>query len=97
MYGWLGLIRYDPNLGSLSKPGQIFSFGVPRSLYIMSSVCCSCFPGNKGSCFSSSARMHPTAQLSTAAVYRAHPNNSSGARYHSVTTLGVYDPSFPGW
>ena len=36
---------------------------------------------------------HPSDQTSIAGPYRRVPNKSSGARYHSVTTVGVYAPS----
>ena len=42
-----------------------------------------------------SARMHPTAQMSTAASYMPAPQRSSGARYQRVTTYEVRSPSPP--
>ena len=42
--------------------------------------------------------MHPTDHTSIALVYSAHDNNSSGARYHRVTTYSVMnvDTESPG-
>ena len=45
---------------------------------------CKPLPGKSGSCFRNSAMMHPTAHMSTDALYFALPSSSSGARYQSV-------------
>lgn len=42
----------------------------------------SLIPGKNGLRSSSSANMHPTAQISTPVPYSRAPNSSSGARYH---------------
>ena len=34
--------------------------------------------------------MHPTDHISIAGEYFLYPNSNSGARYHNVTTTGVY-------
>jgi hypothetical protein len=42
--------------------------------------------GNKGALVIISEKTQPTAQISIAGVYVGVPSNSSGARYHNVTT-----------
>ena len=41
-------------------------------------------PGNKGFLSINSAKMHPTAQISTEKLYLAVPNKIYGALYHTV-------------
>jgi hypothetical protein len=50
-------------------------------------------PGNSGCLPNSSARMHPTDQMSTALVYSLAFRMTSGARYHRVTTYSVFSSS----
>lgn len=50
------------------------------------SVCKSDSPGNNGKPLYSSAKMQPTAQMSTELEYAASPTKSSGALYHLVET-----------
>lgn len=47
------------------------------------------FPKNKGFLIKSSAKIHPTAQISTAKVYLCCPSKISGALYHNVSTSCV--------
>jgi len=42
--------------------------------------------GRKARRLSSSAKIHPAAQISTADPYCFEPNNNSGARYHRAKT-----------
>jgi hypothetical protein len=46
-------------------------------------------PGNRGRLVTISAKMVPTAQMSTGKAYVLQPNKISGARYHKVTTSCV--------
>jgi hypothetical protein len=80
-------------VGSLLKPGQIFSLGVPSSLNILSSCSSSVPPLSSGSLDNSSAMMQPKLHASMAVEYRRVPSSNSGARYHSVTTMCVYGRS----
>jgi hypothetical protein len=47
-------------------------------------------PGKSGCLPNSSARIHPTDQISTAFVYSLALRMTSGARYHLVTTYSVF-------
>ncbi len=42
-----------------------------------------------------SAKMHPIDHISIEKLYLSFPNKSSGERYQSVTTTGVYALFFP--
>lgn len=82
-------------------PGKVSSVGVPHSLQITSSCCCSSFPGRKLREVINSINTHlekhqrwikekdtyPTDQMSISGPYTSEPSRSSGARYHNVTTL----------
>ena len=65
--------------------GQSATDGVPRTEKILASWSVSYLPGNKGLRVNSSARIQPHDQISTGVAYEV-PSNTSGARYHSVTT-----------
>ena len=43
-------------------------------------------PGNKGSLFSNSPKIHPTDHMSMPKLYCLAPKSKHGARYHNVTT-----------
>ncbi|OMH82550.1 putative proline-tRNA ligase [Zancudomyces culisetae] len=75
-----------PTSGNVSHPGQLFFVGTPHTLNINSSCSMSELPGNNGRRNNISAKMHPTPHMSIALPYRRSPNNSSGGRYHRVTT-----------
>ena len=60
--------------------------GFPTHWQMSSSWCCESEPGQRGLRPRSSARMHPTAHMSTALVYSTQPVMISGARYHRVAT-----------
>jgi len=47
-------------------------------------------PGKSGFFMRNSAKMQPTDHISMGVLYSFSPRRSSGARYHSVTTIGVY-------
>ena len=46
-------------------------------------------PGKSGFFMRNSAKMQPTDHMSMGVLYSLAPSSSSGARYHSVTTIGV--------
>ena len=57
---------------------------------MMQPSCCTWSePGKSGLRPSSSPKMHPTDQTSTALVYVSDESTISGARYHRVTTYSV--------
>ena len=70
--------------------GIIKVYFLPKSLKILLSSSTSDSPGNSGFINSSSPNMHPHDQASIAVEYSFIPSNSSGARYHKVTTTDVY-------
>mmetsp|Transcript_8410 Transcript_8410/g.29889 ORF Transcript_8410/g.29889 Transcript_8410/m.29889 type:complete len:266 (+) Transcript_8410:290-1087(+) len=70
------------------------SGGVPITSKIRHSWCMKFLPGNSGLRPSSSAKMQPTLQMSTASVYMPSAESiSSGGRYHRVTTCSVMSAS----
>mmetsp|Transcript_514 Transcript_514/g.1321 ORF Transcript_514/g.1321 Transcript_514/m.1321 type:complete len:301 (-) Transcript_514:43-945(-) len=71
--------------------GQDSSVGVPSSRKMRISWSSSELPGKSGRPDAISPKMHPTDQISTGVEYLRLPINTSGARYHSVTTSCVYD------
>ena len=92
MYGCVGrFTRRVP--GSSLNPGHTVSVGTPSVANIFPSWSISVLPVNSGSEANSSAMIHPSDQTSIAGPYFGAPSKSSGARYHSVTTVGVYVPS----
>lgn len=48
------------------------------------------FPGNSAAIDKNSAKIHPTDHMSIGIEYSLQQSNSSGARYHKVTTIDVY-------
>lgn len=72
--------------GNWLYPGQIYSFGVPSVLNIISIIFISSVALNKGFNLHSSKKIHPIDQMSTAIVYSVAPSSNSGARYQIVTT-----------
>ena len=90
LYGcWRAVVSFFA-AGRDGKSGQIFSFGVPNSLKILSTWSVSVFPWNSGSFPSNSPMMHPKLHTSIAVSYIFVPSNNSGALYHKVTTTRVY-------
>lgn len=67
-------------------PGQVCSVGVPMSLNILSNSSSFVEPGNRGRPVYISAMIHPMDQISIEVEYVLEPSNTSGARYHKVTT-----------
>jgi len=50
-------------------------------------------PGKSGFFMRNSAKIQPTDHMSIDVLYSLAPSRSSGARYHNVTTIGVYGRS----
>ena len=67
--------------------------GVPNTEMIRCTWSRKSSPGKRGCLPKSSARMHPTDQISTALVYSLALRITSGARYQRVTTYSVFSSS----
>ena len=76
-------------------PGQDVAVGVPTISKIKRNCSISVLPVNKGRPSTSSAKIQPALQISTAVPYRVAPSNNSGGRYHNVITLLVNSCEFP--
>ena len=63
--------------------------GIPNNSVILFHCWITVFPGNKTLFNANSAKMQPNDHISIAAVYDSTSSNSSGARYHNVTTCWV--------
>ena len=72
-------------------PGQVSSEGVPSIRKMHMSWPTSESPGKSARPVAISAKMHPADQMSTLLSYRP-PSNTSGGRYHKVTTSFVRFP-----
>lgn len=102
-----GIVRYSGQMFVVGVPAMdgmrrndfsadnlcIWNRIIPNSAIINSICWISVLPGNNGLCVSSSPKMQPAAHISMAVVCVFAPSNSSGARYHNVTTPGVIDVS----
>ena len=73
---------------SKDKEGTVLS---TTNLKIRKSWSISESPWNNGFFVTISANIHPTLQISTGQAYLWHPNKTSGARYHSVTTWNYWE------
>lgn len=76
--------------GSYSKPGHVDSHGVPNTLNILTSSSSYFWPGKRGRKLTISAKIQPTDHISIELEYFCEPSNTSGGRYHKVTTSWVY-------
>mmetsp|Transcript_50123 Transcript_50123/g.125677 ORF Transcript_50123/g.125677 Transcript_50123/m.125677 type:complete len:210 (+) Transcript_50123:983-1612(+) len=74
--------------GSRTASLHVVLSGPPHNLKIISSMCFSLSPLNRGFPVISSANMHPADQMSTAVPYLTEPSSSSGGLYHSVFSVG---------
>ena len=79
------------NSAIITLPG-ISGFSVKSSAKIHSAINSAIItlPGMSGFSVRSSAKTAPSDQTSIAGPYVSQPKSSSGARYHSVTTMCVY-------
>ena len=75
--------------GSPVTPGHSASVGVPRTRKMDTSWPTCESPGKSATPVAISASTHPAAHTSIGVEYDAAPSNSSGARYHRVTTSWV--------
>ncbi|KAH3667356.1 hypothetical protein OGAPHI_003005 [Ogataea philodendri] len=92
---WYSTWRLTPFLLISSAFGKTSGVGDPSSLKIMSAWSRSLFPSRIGFFLNISPKTHPIPHMSTAVVYLRSPSNSSGGRYHRVTTSPVYSTSPP--
>jgi len=81
-------VRPCEQSGRARWSGQFVSFGVPKTLKIVSNWLISEFPGKNGLRSSNSAKMQPILHMSAAAEYSEAPSKSSGGLYHSVIASG---------
>ena len=69
--------------------GHMLTAGAPRQEKTSWSCLTSSLPRNSGLPVHSSTNIHPSDHMSTATPYFVAPSIISGARYHSVITLGL--------